>query len=167
METLQRPSRDELFIRTAQLFAERSTCKRGHVGCVLVKQKRIISTGYAGAPANLPDCYEVGCELSPLDQLAALGAAVEGKTPPDSLGCQRTIHAELNAVAYAARAGISTAGATAYCTHSPCKKCAHALSAAGVNTIVYDKEYRLTPWTLLDELDLKIYQYGNRAGRLS
>lgn len=160
METssLTRPTRDETYIKVAFLFAERSTCKRGHVGCVLVKNKRIISTGYNGAPASLPDCYEEGCLLSPVDSFAEIGARLQGNEPPESLGCQRAIHAELNAIAYAARAGIGTEGATAYCTHSPCLKCAHAFGSAGIIRIVYAKEYRLTPWDVLDDMGFEFWK---------
>lgn len=159
--TRTRPSRDEIFIRTAHLFAERSTCERGQVGCVIVKDKRIVSVGYNGAPANLPDCTEVGCKKHPLDVI------IEGLThqpPVESLGCQRTIHAELNAVAYAAWAGIPLRDSQAYCTHSPCNACAFALSQAGIHQVVYDKTYRLTDFDLLDELGMEFHQFPYSGG---
>lgn len=124
-----RPSRDEVFLRTALLFAQRSTCTRGHVGAVAVQDRRIVATGYNGAPPGAPECIRpgVGCDLS-------LGGEA---------GCQRAIHAEANLVAWAARHGTSLLGATVYCTHSPCGACARLLLAAGISRFAFLKEYRL------------------------
>jgi dCMP deaminase len=105
---------------------ERSTCDRAHVGCVLVLDKRILTTGYNGSPAGQPHCDEVGHLL------------VDGH-------CVRTIHAETNAIIQAALHGVSTKGATCYVTHYPCINCAKALINAGITRLVYETAYNIDP----------------------
>lgn len=140
-------------MRTAYLFAERSTCERGKVGAVLAKDDRIIATGYNGAPPGMPHCLDVGCEeLILYEQDSGLTAAYREV----NLGCQRTVHAEANVVAYAARHGIATEGSCLYCTHSPCVKCSQLMASAGIKHVVYDKKYRATPWDMLQELGIDI-----------
>lgn len=121
-----RISRQELFMGIAKLLAERSTCKRGRVGALLVKDNRIVSTGYVGAPSGEPHCLEVGCEIG-----------LNG-------GCIRTIHAEVNTIAYAAKEGISTNDTHLYVTLSPCISCAKLLINAGVKKVFYLEKYRDT-----------------------
>lgn len=151
---MARISRDQLFIRAAYLWAKRSTCTRGSVGAVIVQGKHIISTGYNGAPPGMPHCEDVGCEVDPMESFARMAASLEKRPMPDSLGCQRTIHAEANAIAFAANHGISTQGATIYCTHSPCKDCAMLMVSAGIRHFVYAKQYRRTPWDYLGEMGM-------------
>jgi dCMP deaminase len=129
-----RLARAELFMQAAELFAKRSSCERGHVGAVLVKEGRIISTGYNGAPPGMKHCLEVGCE------------EVEGTE-----GCQRTIHAEANAIVWAARMGVPTLDSIMYSTHSPCASCARLIIAAGVCKVVFRNDYRLARLDLLDQ----------------
>lgn len=117
-----RPSWDEYFVQIAFTVAQRSTCDRAHVGCVLVRDRRILTTGYNGAPAGLPHCDDVGHLL------------VDGH-------CVRTLHAEQNALIQAALHGVSTEGATAYVTHHPCLTCAKMLINAGVRRVVYAGNY--------------------------
>lgn len=117
----------------ARLFADQSTCLRGHVGAVIVRDNRVIATGYNGAPAGMKHCADVGCDLS----------------AGDEAGCQRAIHAEANAIAYAARHGISTKDATLYCTAGPCLKCAQLIASSGIMAVIYEVPYRLP-----DGLDL-------------
>jgi dCMP deaminase len=107
----------------AAAVSERSTCDRAMVGCVLVLDKRILTTGFNGSPAGQEHCDEVGHLM------------VEGH-------CVRTIHAETNAIIQAALHGISTRGATCYVTHLPCINCTKALINAGIKRIVYGKAYR-------------------------
>lgn len=116
-----RLSWDDYFLEIATVVAERATCDRAHVGCVLVRDKRILSTGYNGSPSGQPHCDDEGHLL------------VAGH-------CVRTVHAEVNAVIQAARHGVGTEGATAYVTHSPCYECAKVLVTAGVARIVYGEE---------------------------
>lgn len=118
-----RPDWDSYFLKIAHAVSERSTCDRAFVGCVLVFEKRILTTGFNGSPAGLPHCDEAGHLL------------VEGH-------CVRTIHAETNAIIQAALHGVSTKGATCYVTHLPCINCTKALINAGITRIVYDVAYR-------------------------
>lgn len=118
----QRPTWDEYFLDIAFSVAERSTCDRAHVGSVLVREKRILATGYNGSPAGLPHCDEVGHLI------------IDGH-------CVRTLHAEQNAIIQAALHGISTEGATAYVTHQPCLTCAKMLINAGIQRVVYAGNY--------------------------
>lgn len=119
---MSRPSWDEYFVELAQVVAKRSTCNRRSVGAVLVRDKRILTTGYNGSPPGLPHCTDVGCLM------------VDGH-------CVRAIHAEQNAIIQAALHGIDLRGSTCYVTASPCVHCAKMLIAAGVERIVYLDEY--------------------------
>jgi dCMP deaminase len=119
---IQRPSWDTYFMNIANEVAKRSTCERAQVGAVIVKEKRILTTGYNGSPRGLPHCFEVGCLM-------------------DNGHCVRTLHAEQNAIIQAALHGIITEGATIYVTHQPCFLCAKMIINAGLVQIVYDKEY--------------------------
>ncbi len=119
-----RPDWDSYFIQIANAVASRSTCDRAHVGCVLVREKRILSTGFNGSPAGLDHCDEVGHLM------------VEGH-------CVRTIHAEVNAIVQAALHGVSTKGATCYVTHFPCIHCTKTLINAGITRIIYLNGYRI------------------------
>lgn len=121
---MERTTRDEALMRVAAVFAGRGTCNRAAVGAVIAREGRIIATGYVGSPAGLPHCLDVGCETS------------------EYSGCLRTVHAEANAIAFAARHGIATAGATLYCTHSPCGNCAKLIINAGIVKLMYEMEYR-------------------------
>lgn len=117
-----RPSWDEYFLKLAMLASERATCPRMHCGCVLVKDKYVLSTGYNGSLPGLAHCEDVGCLI------------VDNH-------CVRTNHAEMNAIAQAARHGVSLDGATAYVTNMPCTTCAKALLAAGISRIVVFSDY--------------------------
>jgi len=126
----KRLSWDEYFLKIAQTVAERSTCLRRKVGAVLVSDKRILATGYNGAPKNLAHCSEVGC----------LRLAMKIK-PSERIEICRGIHAEQNALVQAAFFGLPVAGATLYATHYPCITCAKMLINAGVKEIVVSKSY--------------------------
>ncbi len=119
-----RPDWDTYFLQIAEDVAARSTCDRAMVGAVLVREKRILTTGFNGSPASLPHCDEIGHLL------------IDGH-------CVRTIHAEANAIIQAALHGVSTKGATCYVTHFPCLNCSKMLINAGVVRIVYDNDYRV------------------------
>ncbi len=118
-----RPDWDTYFMKIAFAVSERSTCDRAFVGCVLVHEKQILTTGFNGSPAGQDHCDQVGHLL------------VDGH-------CIRTIHAETNAIIQAALHGISTRNATAYVTHLPCVHCTKALINAGIRRIVYSIAYR-------------------------
>jgi dCMP deaminase len=126
-----RPSWDEYFIQLTELVGSRGTCDRGRSGSVIVKNKRIIATGYVGAPAGLPSCDEVGHEMHTVTQ--------EDGTV--SKHCIRTGHAEQNAINNAARIGVATEGATLYCKMTPCYKCAQSIINAGIVRVVALQDY--------------------------
>lgn len=115
---------DPYFLQIASVAATRSTCDRLHVGCVLVRNKVVIATGYNGSVRGLDHCDEFGHDI-------------------EDDHCQRTVHAESNAIAQAAREGARTSQATAYVTHAPCWPCFKLLVNAGIERIVYGAEYRL------------------------
>jgi len=125
-----RPSWDEYFCTITGDVAERSTCLRRHVGAIIVKDKRILATGYNGAPAGLAHCLEVGC----LREQRGIPSGTRQEL------C-RGLHAEQNAVIQAARHGISIEGATVYCTNQPCVTCAKILVNAGIVEVVYVNPY--------------------------
>ena len=122
-DSSKRPTWNEYFLAIAHEVAKRSTCERAQVGAVIVKDKRILTTGYNGSPRGLPHCTEVGCLM-------------------DNGHCVRTLHAEQNAIIQAALHGVSTEGAKIYVTHQPCFNCAKTIINAGISEIVYDKEYK-------------------------
>ncbi|RLB43880.1 MAG: cytidine deaminase [Deltaproteobacteria bacterium] len=127
---MPRPSWTDYFMSIARMVAQRSTCLRRHVGAVIVKDKRILATGYNGAPAGLKHCEEVGC----LRKNASIPSGTRHEL------C-RGLHAEQNAIIQAAYHGISIAGATLYCTNRPCVICSKMLINAGIKKIVYEEGY--------------------------
>lgn len=120
-----RPEIEEYFLKIASVVAERSTCRRHHVGAVAVRDKHILTTGYNGAAAGLRDCLELGCLRDELGIPSGTRHEI----------C-RAIHAEQNVIIQAALHGVSLAGATIYCTHSPCVLCAKMLINARVARFV-------------------------------
>jgi dCMP deaminase len=117
-----RPTWDAYFMEIAAVVASRSTCLRAQVGCVLVKDRRILTTGFNGAPSGLDHCTDAGCLM------------IDGH-------CQRSVHAEQNAIIQAALHGVGTKAATIYTTHFPCVTCTKMLINAGVDRVVYLHEY--------------------------
>lgn len=114
-----------------QTVAKRATCDRGRSGCVIAKNKKVVATGYVGAPAGCPHCDEVGHEFSEV-------LNSDGKI---SLHCVRTAHAEQNAIAHAARTGTSLEGGTLYCQMTPCYVCAKMIINSGITRVVAKKDY--------------------------
>jgi len=115
---VDRPSWGQYFLKQAMLASERSTCDKIHVGCVLVKNNFVLATGYNGSMPGTPHCNEVGHLVM--------------NEEDGTKGCVRTIHAEINAIGQAAKRGVSTDGAIAYMTYTPCIPCYKALAAAGI-----------------------------------
>ncbi len=144
-----RPSWPEYFMTITAQVAERSTCPRAKVGAVIVRDRSILATGYNGAPAGLPHCTEVGCLL------------YQSKTPAgeNEENCYRTIHAEINAIAQAAKNGVSIQGADIYITHTPCIHCLKVLINTGIKRIYYEREYkRHTLAEILAHTDVELAQ---------
>ncbi|MFH1285189.1 MAG: cytidine/deoxycytidylate deaminase family protein [Candidatus Micrarchaeota archaeon] len=121
-----RPTFDEYFMRMCYLVAERSTCKRHKYGSVIVRGKRLLATGYNGAPKGLPHCLEIGCLRDELG--IASGTRHE---------ICRAVHAEQNAILQCALHGISADGATLYINEIPCRICAKMIINAGIKRVVY------------------------------
>jgi dCMP deaminase len=130
---MTRPSWDEYFMTITRQVAERSTCTRAKVGAVIVRDKNILATGYNGSPAGLPHCTEVGC-------LVYKSVTPSGEVEEN---CFRTIHAEINAIAQAAKNGHAIRDADIYITHTPCIHCFKVLVNTGIKRIVYERPYKL------------------------
>lgn len=122
--------------------AQRSTCERAQVGVVIARDGRVLATGYNGAPAGLPHCDHRGDDTE--DLRAGVGDGSLLARVPVSPGCQVSVHAEANAVAYAARYGVALHDSELYTTYSPCLACAQIVINAGITRVVALKEYRLT-----------------------
>lgn len=129
-----RISRDDLFFGIARLFAERSTCPRASVGALAVQEGRVVASGYNGAPAGMPHCYDVGCQI-----------VFESPTTKDPMSfvehCVRSVHAEVNTIAWAARLGVSLKGSHLYLTHSPCFACSKLIVNAGIQAVHIEQSY--------------------------
>lgn len=130
MAEQKRPSWDEYFMELAEVVAKRSTCLRRNIGAVVVKDKRVLATGYNGAPTGLAHCSEVGCLRERL-----------GIPSGERVEMCRGLHAEQNALVQAARYGISLEGAVIYCTNQPCVTCAKMLINAGIVKVIYKYPY--------------------------
>jgi len=120
-----RPDRITTMIRTAELWAKRSTCLKGQNAAIIARNGRIVSVGYNGSPQGHEHCTEAGCIIGP------------------DTGCIRTIHAESNAIAWAARDGLHTEGASIFCTSFPCYTCSKLIIAAGIKEVYYLNNYRI------------------------
>ena len=124
---------DQYFMTITRQVGERSTCNRAKVGAVIVRERNILATGYNGAPAGMPHCTDAGCLI------------YESKTPNGDTeqNCFRTIHAEMNAIAQAAKNGSNIKDACIYVTHSPCLHCLKVLVNTGIISVYYEKPYKL------------------------
>jgi len=133
---MSRPDWHTYFMQQSHLVASRSTCDRKHIGAVIVRDRRILATGYNGSLPKQAHCDEVGHDMQ------------EGH-------CVRNVHAEVNAVAQAAYLGVSTKGATIYCTAYPCWNCFKTIVSAGINKVFYGERYRA------DECN-RVQKYANQ-----
>ena len=124
---------DQYFMTITQQVAERSTCNRAKVGAVIVRDRNILATGYNGAPAGMPHCTEAGCLI------------YESKTPYGEVeqNCFRTIHAEINAIAQAAKNGSNIKDSSIYVTHTPCIHCIKVLVNTGIKNVYYELPYKV------------------------
>lgn len=130
-EKYKRPSWDEYFMEIVKMVGSRGTCDRGRSGCVITKDKRIISTGYVGSPIGLSHCDDIGHEMH----------TVIHADSHESRHCIRTAHAEQNAIVQAARVGVPLEGATLYCKMTPCYACAKMIINAGIKRVVCEQDY--------------------------
>lgn len=123
---LERIDREHLFMGIASLYAQRSSCRRASVGVIAVMAGRAVASGYVGAPSGMPHCTDESLDC-------IIG--------PDG-GCIRSVHAEANMIAWAARVGVRLEGADVWCTHQPCLACAKLLVNAGIHSFVWKLRYR-------------------------
>lgn len=128
-----RYSWDQYFMKIAMLVADRATCTRARIGAVIVKDKNIIATGYNGSPAGHPHCTDVGC-------LVYVSRNPDGE---EESNCFRTIHAEINAIAQAAKHGTAIEGADIYVSASPCYHCLKTIMNTGIRRVFYAKPYKI------------------------
>jgi dCMP deaminase len=126
-----RPPWDDYFLDIAESVSKRATCDRGRSGCVIVRDKQILVTGYVGSPSGLPHCDDVGHLLKSVIH-------EDGSTTQH---CMRTVHAEQNAICQAAKEGISIKGAILYCRMTPCRTCAMLLINCGIKRVVCERRY--------------------------
>jgi dCMP deaminase len=151
----QRPSWDDYFLELADAASRRATCDRGKSGCVIVRDKQVLATGYVGAPAGLPHCDDAGHLMKKVIQ-------EDGKITEH---CVRTVHAEQNAICQAAKRGISIEGATVYQRMTPCRVCAMMYINCGIKKIVCERKYQLAEESeqLLAEAGIElVYKYDGR-----
>jgi dCMP deaminase len=127
---MARPSWEEYFMAITHLVAKRSTCMRRQVGAILIKEKRILATGYNGVPSGLAHCQEVGCLRE-----------TEGIPSGERHELCRGLHAEQNVIIQAAYHGINIQGSHLYCTNLPCSICLKMIIAAGIRKIIYEEGY--------------------------
>lgn len=145
-----RISRDEMFTKIVQVVAQRSTCHRFQVGALIVRDGRIISMGYNGPVAGRPECKKIPTmeELvtDPIYRDRSMTEITrELENHPllcEGPGCTRSLHAETNAIAFAAKAGVSVDGCTLYCSLSPCINCAKVIVNSGIKEVKFLNKYR-------------------------
>lgn len=130
LKSSKRPDWDEYFLKMAYLVAERSTCLRHHVGAVIVRDRRILTTGYNGAVSGVKDCLELGCLRDE-----------KGIPSGERHEICRAVHAEQNAIIQAGLHGINISGSAMYCTHSPCILCAKMIVNAKIIKFITCSDY--------------------------
>lgn len=149
-ETFSRPDWDRYFMNIADVVATRGNCIRRKVAAVVVKDNRIVSTGYNGTPPGVPNCCDGGC------------ARCAGDSPSGSdLGDCICAHAEENAITQAALHGISLKGSTLYSTLNPCLICARMIISSGIREVIYRDEYEfdLQTKTLFEQAGVKLRRF--------
>lgn len=158
---IPRPIWDEYFIAIMKSVAKRSTCDRGRSGCVIVKDKQILTTGYVGSPSGLPHCDEVGHLIKEIKH-------EDGRTTKH---CLRTSHAEQSAICQAAKMGIPIKDSTLYCQMTPCPTCAKMIINSGIKRVVCENHYHAEKETLglfknagikLEVLNDEVQKYFNQ-----
>lgn len=143
-----RPSWDDYFLEIASVVGKRGTCDRGRIGIVIVRDKRILVTGYVGAPSGMPHCDEAGHQMK----------KVIHEDEHVSQHCMRTSHGEINAICNAAKYGIAIDGSTLYGKFEPCYTCAKAIVNAGIKRVVCEKQYHAASDTrkLLEQAGIEL-----------
>ncbi len=142
---MERPSWDDYFFQVADTVSKRATCDRGRSGCIIVKDRRILVTGFVGSPYGFPHCDEVGHQMKRL-------VHEDGRITEH---CMRTLHAEQNAICQAARLGISLEGATLYTRMTPCRTCAMLIINCAIKSVFCERRYQAA-----DEPEAMLLQAG-------
>ena len=160
-KNINRPSWDEYFLGLMDEVGKRATCDRGRRGCIIVRDKQIICTGYVGSPPGFPHCDDVG----------HLMKEVVEEDGTSRMHCVRTIHAEQNAICQAAKHGISLKDSTLYCKMEPCRVCAMLIISVGITKVIAKKKYHAAQESRdmfkhagvkLVVIDDKLEQYSNQ-----
>ena len=158
-----RPTWDEYFLELANTAAKRATCDRGRSGCVIVRDKQVLVTGYVGSPQGLAHCDDVG----------HLMKKVIHDDGTITQHCMRTVHAEQNAICQAARRGIALEGGTLYCRMTPCRTCAMLIINCGIVRVVCQNRYHagseseemfIQAGVKLDFINEDVLDYENQKG---
>ena len=148
----KRPSWDDYFLELADAASRRATCDRGKSGCVIVRDKQVLTTGYVGSPVGLPHCDDAGHLMKKVIQ----------ENDEITEHCVRTVHAEQNAICQAAKRGIAIEGATVYQRMTPCRTCAMLWINCGIKKVVCERKYQLAEESeqLLAEAGVElVYKY--------
>ena len=162
---MSRPTWDEYFMEICRVVGNRATCDRGKSGAIIVKDKRVMTTGYVGSPAGLPHCDEIGHEFK--DTIHADGTITKH--------CLRTVHAEQNAICQAAKFGIAIDGSTLYCKMTPCYVCAKMIINSGIKRVVAENDYHAGEDTkrvfkeagiTFEIVDNKVTEYAGQNSKL-
>lgn len=150
MKKYNRPDWDTYFMSLAEVISTRANCLKRRVGAVIVKNRRIISTGYNGTPSGIKNCFEGGCKR----------CATTTKSGENLAECVCS-HAEENAITQAAYHGIALKDSSLYCTLSPCLLCARMIIGAGIKEVIFKEEYCFEEQTkaLLKEAGIKIRKW--------
>ena len=157
MKPQTRPDADEYFLKVASVVAERSTCRRHHVGAVAVRDKHILATGYNGAPSGSKDCLELGCLRDEMNIPSGTRHEI----------C-RGIHAEQNVIIQATLHGVSLEGSTIYATHTPCVLCAKMLVNTRIRRFVTFGRYNDNTFLdLFKEADIEVDIKNRPPSRIS
>lgn len=136
-----RPSEEEILMKAAWLWADRSTCSRLHVGAILTRDGRILSSGYNGSVRGAKNCFH-----------------------EDDSPCRISVHAELNCLLYAGSCGVATKDCTVYCTHMPCLSCSQAMVNSQIKSVVYDLDYRdHSGVDLLTQANIDVRKYNAKS----
>ena len=143
-----RPAWDEYFMKIMEAVSTRATCDRGRSGCIIVRDKHILATGYVGSPPGLPHCDEVGHQMKTMIH----------EDGHQTQHCVRTTHAEANAIIQAARIGVALEGSTLYCRMTPCATCARSIIGSGIVRVVCEKRYHAGEESekMLNEVGIKL-----------
>lgn len=142
-----RPTWSEYYFEVMYAISKRATCGRGRSGCVITKDKHIISTGYVGAPIGFPSCDDIGHVIQ--EVIESDGSIGEH--------CIRTVHAEQNAICQAAKQGIAVEGAELYCSMTPCRTCAMLIIQCGIKKVHCISHY---PHKDIEENTLYLFNYA-------